>query len=209
MPIFRKPASWQEPSDPDIDQVAEALIEGRLHPLLDGTAGEIWPVGEDSRVANDKLQYLLDYWRGKRRPGASVAHMADIDAIEMKGALGNVMLLDVLREGFDAKYRVYGTNISRHAGNDWTGWTVSDMNRKMQTPLAMMYRASYLAVFRTCRAYFTRNASPPWLDVKEWERLILPLVDDAGICRRFLVGNVPSGRRMPEDILPPPGSAKR
>ena len=45
----------------------------------------------------------------------------DIDVLELRQAIGNIMMLDVLEDGFDARYRVYGTGVVEYVGHDWTG----------------------------------------------------------------------------------------
>lgn len=101
------------------------------------------------------------------------------------------MLIEVEREGLDGIYRVYGTGVAEQAGRDWTGWRVSEMNRQAKTPLALLYRAGYRAVYETREPLYTFSKSPPWLPPKAWKRLILPLCGADGRCLHFLVGNIP------------------
>lgn len=188
---------WREPTDAEIEDVAHAILAGQKHPAVGAGVLICRFLGEGEQPQDAKLAVLLDYWRQLCRRGGGLARAADVDALDMRPALGNVMLLDVLRGGLDARYRVYGTNIARHATQDWTGWTVSDMGRSTHTPLALFYRASYLAAALDGRPLHTVTTALAWIAVKEWDRLILPLYDGEGVCCQLLAGNVPHGGPPP------------
>lgn len=151
----------------------------------------VYFVSRPEDLENAKLRFLFEYWSGIRaRRDDGLVTKGDIDIVELKTALGNLMLLDVERGGLDAVYRVYGTSVAEQAGRDWTGYRVSEMNRKAKTPLALMYRACYRAVHDTRRPLYSSNKSPPWLPARAWQRLILPICSPAGLCMQFLVGNI-------------------
>ncbi len=191
------PAAYRDPSDAEVLSAAAAVVRGETSPALAPyveqlcflEAGELPP---DHPLQDRKLRFLFGYWAriAARKPDGTVAK-ADIDIVELKSALGNLLLLDVERDGLDAVYRVYGTGVADQAGRDWTGYRVSQMNRESQTPLALVYRACYRAVWERRQPLYNRCKSPPWLPAKAWQRLILPLTDGTGRCSQFLVGSVP------------------
>ena len=194
---------WTDPTDDSIVAAADSLltVQGEMpvqavRAISDCAVRIAW-VADAKPDIDDKLAFLLDYWRdlGKaQEDGLPLA--SQVDGIDLVPALGNIMLLDVEREGLDARYRLYGTKVADKAGRDWTGWLVSEMNRVTRTPAALLYRAGYLAVYRRLMPLFTEHNSPPWVAAEAWRRLILPLTDDEGRCTRLLVGNVAVGHRL-------------
>lgn len=194
---------WTEPTDDAIVRAADSLLAAAgevpakaVRAVSDCAVRIAWVSGSVT-VEDEKLAFLLDYWRGLgggQKDGVPLA--AQVDGIDLVPALGNIMLMDVEREGFDARYRLYGTKVADKAGRDWTGWLVSEMNRATRTPATLLYRAGYLAVYRRMIPLFTEHNSPPWVAAEAWRRLILPLSDEQGHCTRFLVGNVDVGHRL-------------
>lgn len=150
-----------------------------------------WAPGP-AELADTPLAFLLDYWREKCAD-SQLPVVNAIDPLEMKPALGIIMLLDVLEDGWDYRYRLYGSQIAARLGRDLTGWRTSDIARHAHT--GDFFLAGYRAVIRQQKPLFTRNASPAYVEVKDWTRLILPLRDAAGAIIRLLVGNVPGDWR--------------
>ena len=182
---------WIEPSREAVEASANRIIHGHRTPEFDHLLGVIAFVSPVLDVPEHKLAFLYNYWEAIREAKGRLPARKDIDVLELREAIGNIMMLDVLEEGFDARYRVYGTGVAEYAGNDWTGTTVSEMSRKTTTPAALLYRACYLAVYRTIRPIYTETTSPSWLSPKVWRRMILPYADDNGACAGFMVGNIP------------------
>tara|TARA_R110002012_G_scaffold55069_6_gene140685 strand:- start:678 stop:1328 length:651 start_codon:yes stop_codon:yes gene_type:complete len=182
---------WSEPTPESVEASAARIINGERTPEFEHFRGHIAFVSPDTEVPEHKLVFLHDYWKTIRETEGRMPKRKDIDVLELRAAIGNIMMLDVLEDGFDARYRVYGTGVVEYAGHDWTGSTVSEMCRKTRTPLALMYRACYLAVYRTGQPIYTESKSPSWLAPKAWRRMILPYADGDGGCVGFMVGNVP------------------
>lgn len=181
-----------DPSDEEILAAARSVRDGAGVPGLADYVERLFFVSDASTLDHAKLRFLFGYWNEARArsPQGRVAKQA-IDVVELKVALGNLLLLDVERDGLDARYRVYGTNVADHAGRDWTGYRVSEMNREARTPVALLYRACYRAVWESLQPLYSRHKSLPYLGAKAWQRLILPLCDADGRCVQFLVGNLP------------------
>ncbi|KZD07945.1 PAS domain-containing protein [Oceanibaculum pacificum] len=197
---------WLDPTDPMIEAGARSLLdhagdipEPALARLGESVLRIAWITRPD-QLADAKLAFLLQHWRKlAEERSAAVAHQDQIDCLDLIPTLGNLILLDIERDGLDARYRVYGTNVASHAARDWTGWRVSDMNREVQTPASLLYRVGYRAAWLRQAPLFTEHRSAPWLDVQIWQRLVLPLVDDSGRCSRCLVGSVTLGERILTD----------
>ena len=184
-------AEWSEPTLEEVEASACRIIDGGLTPEFDHLLGLIAFVSPDLEIPEHKLAFLYGYWNTIRETRGRLPMRKDIDVLELREAIGSIMMLDALDDGFDARYRVYGTGIAEYAGKDWTGATVSEMCRKTSTPIALLYRACYLAVYRTLRPVYTENISPSWLAPRVWRRMILPYTDDDGVCAGFMVGNIP------------------
>ncbi|WP_420404444.1 PAS domain-containing protein [Nisaea sp.] len=182
---------FNDPSSERIDAAAQRIVQGLPFSSVDPRCTELWFAGENRDLPEPKLQFLLDYWLKLKRTIGQIPGRKDIDVLELRQAIGNIMMLEPLDSGFDARYRVYGTGIIEYAHNDWTGRTVSDLARETGTPSALLYRACYLAVYRTGRPIYSEHVSASWLSPKAWRRLILPYDKRADGCDGFMVGNIP------------------
>lgn len=145
-------------------------------------------------IAHPTLRFLFDYWQGLPRDGDLPGH-SRIDPVEMRPALGYILLLDVLPSGDDFVYRLYGSGIAGVGGQDWTGWSVAAMGERTKSSYGRFYRAVYRASLLSRRPIYSEHFSPSYLSARAWQRIVLPLVDGAGAISRFLVGNVPVGQR--------------
>lgn len=143
-------------------------------------------------LEHEPLRFLMDYWQ-RLRGGEDVPHATKIDPVEMRPALGNVMLLDVLDGGADFRYRLYGSKIAERAGFDMTGKRVSEIGTS--TAVATFFVYVYQAVLKRREPIYTEHRPPASIQVTKWYRLVLPLADAAGMVNRLLVGNIPGDWR--------------
>lgn len=148
-------------------------------------------------VRHPSLRRLYDYWqhsRGQRRFPAR----RDIDPLDLRYAMGNILLIDVLYDPLRFRCRLHGTNLSERVGYDMTGKMVDalpgDENRKtiLDRLPWLIERAAPFAVSHTGK-----------LDdrVVRYQVLWLPLSDDDNTINMFLAGiyydDVPS--RLPPE----------
>ena len=133
-------------------------------------------------------RFLLRYWSDLRgaRP---LPHMREIDAIEMRPALGYVNLLEPVEDGRDFRYRVFGTVVAAVSGFDLTGQLASGL--KASTYIVEFGLAAYRAAQRRAEPLFTEHGPPAAVLTSTWHRLVLPFGDDRGEVGRLLVGMVP------------------
>lgn len=191
-----------DPTDAAIEAAADAIVrfDGSVDDAtvkaIDPSVERITWVTRPDQLDEPKHAFLLEHWQGLAAACGGIPDRHSLDVLNLVPTLGNLMMLEVERDGFDAIYRVYGTHIADKAARDWTGHRVSEMNRTTKTPAALLYRSCYRAIHRRPAPLFTEHASPPYLSVYSWRRLILPLADGADRCARFLVGNLPVGRRF-------------
>ena len=177
---------------------AAALAAGEPDDLYDtfmakgGAAPEIvWDPPVD-RLGAAQLRFLLRYWSelagARKMPGAK-----EIDALEMRPALGYINLLDVIGGGEDFRYRVFGSVIAAVAGYDMTGRMVSAL--KTAPYMAEFALATCRAVMQRGEPLLTEHRPPPsTMPTVAWHGLVLPLAGDAGAVTRLLVGSVPFSR---------------
>ena len=143
------------------------------------------------QINTPQLRFLHDYWSALAANG-TLPNRRKIDPLAMRPALGYVMLIDVVEGGLDFRYRLYGSIIARVSELDMTG-------RLMSAHPASAYVTEFaLAVTRAAvqRRLPIYSERTPALAAKtvRWQRLALPLIDDAGEVTRFLAASVPIGR---------------
>lgn len=141
---------------------------------LDGVGTEINP----SAFENETLAFLHRYWNAKRGTRAMPSR-ADIKASELKEHLGWVMIVEVLPDISDFRYRLIGTLVTQYFLSDGTGRTVKEIYAK-QNPAA---GKGIFAIFRKCardkvvvRAFGDAN----WIGdgFEKFDCICLPLSDD-------------------------------
>jgi hypothetical protein len=76
-------------------------------------------------LVDHDLRRLYEFW--KERRGTRLApSRAEMDPISLRYVLGNLLLVDVLRDPLRFRYRLCGTNIVARVGLDLTGRFVDD-----------------------------------------------------------------------------------
>ncbi len=157
------------------------------------------PVRPD--LTDARLAALYAYWDGKSA-GRAMPVRADLDPLEMRAWLGNLLLIDATPEGRFV-YRLYGTKFVDSFGLDMTGRSVDELPaeqrervhsdyeavRSTAQPRARLYTAVFEGVptgLRPAGAKAERMSQ-----VVTWERLVLPLGDAEGRVAMLLVGAYP------------------
>lgn len=94
-----------------------------------------------------ELRRLLDYWQAKRAKLGRLPGRADIDPLEMRFALGHLILADV-EPGPPPRFRhrLVGTQVVERAGYDATGLYIDEMS---DADLAVRILPSYEQVVAT------------------------------------------------------------
>jgi hypothetical protein len=110
----------------------------------------------------------------------------------MRRALGYVMLVDVVENGQDFRYRLFGSAVAAVSGFDMTGKLLSEHAASgyiLEFSLAL-YRAS----LQRKEPVFSQYAPVGTKMTAEWHRVALPLANPFGSVIRLLAGTVPLGR---------------
>ena len=77
-------------------------------------------------ISHPRLQRLYDYWAA-RRGGRKMPARADLDAVEMRYVLGDMMLVDVIGAPPRFRIRLHGSNLSLRAGCELTGKMLDEL----------------------------------------------------------------------------------
>ena len=94
------------------------------------TPNEIPPVDP----ASPRLRAFQAYWRGLAPDGVVPAY-GGFDVVHVpRDLLAFLILLDVLEDGRDFRYRVVGTGVVDAIGRDFTGETVSEYRHRHEPP---------------------------------------------------------------------------
>ncbi|MCW0233374.1 MAG: PAS domain-containing protein [Ferrovibrio sp.] len=152
----------------------------------------------------ETLRALYAYWAGKRA-GRALPDRADIDPIEMKPWLGNLMLVERKEDG-DYLYRLYGSTFVNQFKVDMTGKRVNELPAQQADLLRSEYDAvvhSGIPMSRRYTAtfdYTSRDKRSTWQVERSWERLALPLTAGGPEVKMLLVAAFPL-EPAPEDRL--------
>lgn len=127
------------------------------------------------------LQNLHNYWLERRRDGR-LPSRADVDPIDLPSLLPYIILVDVLHDPLDFRYRLIGTKTVEVMGRDGTGKKFGELGYGEEN-LATL-RRFYGLCAEERRPVFTRG-SFLWADTveKNWldyELVRLPLADRQG-----------------------------
>ena len=167
-----------------VDEIGVAAAIGARGPAV------VWRPAV-ARPAASQLRFLLRYWLDLAAtppmPPASA-----IDAVEMRAALGYIMLVDVVDGGRDFRYRLFGSTIAAVSGFDMTGKLVTS---HPASPYVVEFAlAVYRAVLARGEPLLTEHGPPNSVNTHAWHRLVLPLAGPDGALSRFIVGNLPIAR---------------
>ena len=81
-------------------------------------------IGGESNNFTALTRRVFEYWVGLR-PEGGLPSRADIDPADLKADLPHLMLLEVLNDPLDFRYRLVGTAVDRFSGVGRTGKRVS------------------------------------------------------------------------------------
>ncbi len=146
-------------------------------------------------IADPPLRFLLQYWQSLCPASGGIPPANAISPLEMRPALGYILLIEALDEGWDGRFRLYGTKVAEMYGRDMTGRLLSEIDGGNY--ISQFFRALYRAVWFSRQPVFCHHEPPPRVSVRDWRRLLLPLAGPDGNVSRFLVGNVPGDWRPP------------
>jgi hypothetical protein len=131
-----------------------------------------------AKLVNPVLVFLQNYW-DQKRGARSTPSRADIKPAEMKQCLAWVVLVDVLPDFTDFRYRTIGTRVSGYFAPDSTGKLVSEAFQPNGEAAVNAMLAPYRKASRDKVVVHAWGAAD-WLGKAflDFESLYLPLSDD-------------------------------
>lgn len=197
---------------PEMEQLVADMLGDRQAVLKDyftarGARLEtlIWhPTTADTD--QDIMRFLIAYWH-QLRGTAPLPQACDVSPFELKPALGHIVLIDVLENGWNGRFRLYGTKVAETYGRDMTGRLVSEIDGGNY--VSVFFRSLYRAAWLRKAPYYSHHFPPAHVAVESWQRLALPLAGPDGQVCRFLACNIAGPWRPPErrPLPPRPDSA--
>ncbi len=177
-----------------IDAMRDGLLTDDLGPLAapflkHGLRSPVvrWnPPAEE--LPTKQLPFVLNAWLGLRDAHGRVAP-EQIDPFLLRPALGYILLVDVLDDGADFYYRLYGSEVARVTGFDMTGKRTSQI--ATGSLAGSFYLASYRALLKRPEPMFTWHEMPMQITINNWDRIVLPLTGSDGRVTRILACNMP------------------
>lgn len=138
-------------------------------------------------IKHPKLQRLYDYWSEKRGERAMPSR-ADLDPIDIRFAIGDVILVDVLDETPPRfRIRLHGTNLSERTNFDLTGKMLDEMPAPEFRELSTR---SFRKVVRERVPLHTLAERPLDGRTQRYEAIVLPLSGDGSRVDRLMVGMI-------------------
>lgn len=136
---------------------------------------EVWSeIG--SATANPVIAELYEAWRSLPTKSHGLPDHQAFRAQCLARAWGSMMELKVLAGEQDFQYCHYGIDIRRRAGFDMTDKKVSEFGGEVGD----YYLARYQEVLQKHRPLYTVHFAEKAKSVFTWERLICPVIDEAG-----------------------------
>ncbi|MBL8835797.1 MAG: PAS domain-containing protein [Alphaproteobacteria bacterium] len=139
-------------------------------------------------VAHPDLHKLYDYWRARGTPGR-LPSRRDIDPLDMGFMLGNLILVDVVRDPDGPaprfRYRLVGANLVNMLGIEMTGRMLDDHPDPQFREVA---KRVYARVAEDARPTAARRDAVVDGRVRRYEAIHLPLAADGATVDMVLVG---------------------
>jgi len=142
-------------------------------------------IAGEAEIASPRLRELWRHWRDLHRDGRPPTR-AEFDPTAIPHLMPYLMLLDVVEDGKDFRYRVVGTHVARIHGADNTGRMVSQAFPSLDAAYVIrLYRWAVEA-----RAAIGFRGEPLRRDARvlEYEIVHLPLAGGDGRIDKVLVG---------------------
>lgn len=136
------------------------------------------------------------YWTRKRR-GHRLPGRADLDPGEMVAFLPNVILLDVLRDPLDFRYRLVGTTVEDHMLRPYTGMRVRELDH--QRPPSRVWTKFETAIAARRPVATRLPYVGPYREFVRVEDVVMPLAaDGATVDMLFVVIDFIRTDELPE-----------
>ncbi len=148
-------------------------------------------------IRNPRLARLHDYWSGKCA-GRAMPSRADIDPLEMKEWLGNLLLAEFFGSVECYRIRIDGTNLAERGGDDRTGKGIETLTSEEERAMIV---AQYQQVLTDRRpAYFETEFTNSEGRFLREQKLLLPLSADGVTVNMVLAGIYYQALKRPQAL---------
>lgn len=145
-------------------------------------------------VRSERIRKLNDYWQAKA--GGKVPSRSDVDPVDVRELLPNLMMVDIVGDPARFRYRLVGTRVVQYTGFDFTGRCLDEMVFQGRDFMEQCYRLM-LAEKRPIFGHYA------WLvrsrHFGQCEFGLFPLSDDGVTINRGI--SIEDYERMERDIL--------
>ena len=145
-------------------------------------------------VQSQRIRKLNDYWQAKAK--GKVPSRSEIDPVDVRELLPNLMMIDILGDPPRFRYRLVGTRVVQYTGFDFTGRCIDEMVFQGRDFMEQCYRRM-LAEKRPVFGHYA------WLvrsrHFGQCEFGLFPLSDDGSTVNRAI--SIEDYERMERDIL--------
>ncbi len=145
-------------------------------------------------VRSERIHRLNDYWQAKAK--GKVPSRSDVDPVDVRELLPNLMMIDMVGEPVRFRYRLVGTRVVQYTGFDFTGRCLDEMVFQGRDFMEQCYRR----LVAEKRPIFGHYA---WLvrsrHFGQCEFGLFPLSDDGATVNRGI--SIEDYERMERDIL--------
>ncbi|UUX49641.1 PAS domain-containing protein [Nisaea acidiphila] len=149
---------------------------------------------DSDRFIHPQHRCLTDWFAKKYQKKLDGVHFREFDPLDVKPALGSIVVLEPTENIDGYRYRLYGSQVVDTYGLDLTGRTSGQLNTEATRNVRPQYQTVARNNFTIYTEHDKQRVREP--DVIErwdrWSRLILPLVDEEKVVRRVLVCMVPT-----------------
>jgi hypothetical protein len=135
------------------------------------------------RIAHRDLHRLYDYWQARQKDGRLPAR-ADIHPSELRFLMGNLLLVEVLRDPLRFRYRLTGSNLSRFLKVELTGKLLDE---HPDPDFRRQAAATYTTLAETAEPWAAQRDTLMDGRLRRYEVLLLPLAAD-GITVDMILG---------------------
>jgi hypothetical protein len=142
------------------------------------TAARVHGRDLDTSGWDHRVRRLYDYWLDLCETGGGLPRRRDMDPLEIADILRWVWMVDVHRDPLRFKFRLFGTAHVETMGIERTGQWIDEAFPEFSTSIAY---ADYVTVAEELTPSYRKGPAHYHVpDYKTIERIMLPLVDDAG-----------------------------
>ncbi|MEZ5833751.1 MAG: PAS domain-containing protein [Dongiaceae bacterium] len=141
--------------------------------------------GDRPEISDARLLGLHEYWHSKLR-GRAMPARGDIDPIEMRRWLGNLLLVEFPPDPMQFRIRLDGVNLVQFYGKSREGKGVEVLTSEEERRIVLL---QYMAVLETKQpAYFESEFVTSEGVSTSQRKLLLPLSDDGDRVNMVLAG---------------------